>query len=110
MPDLPALEYINLRRNNIEKIEVIEKLFQFKMLTDINVLNNPIDQNASSKDLLFAQVLSKNPGIKRFNKAVTTEKNLLQAVHYGQYKHEKDEAERKRLEAIENAKTAKDDD
>jgi hypothetical protein len=27
MPDLPALEYINLRRNNIEKIEVIEKLF-----------------------------------------------------------------------------------
>jgi len=55
-------------------------------------------------------VLAKNPGIKRFNKAITTEKNLLQAVLYGQYKHEKDEAERKRLEAIENAKTAKDDD
>jgi Leucine-rich repeat (LRR) protein len=77
MPDLPALEYINLRRNNIEKLEVIEKLFQFKLLTDINVLNNPIDQNASSKDLLFAQVLHKNPGIKRFNKQLTTEKNLL---------------------------------
>lgn len=104
MPDLPALEYLNMRRNNIEKIEVIEKLFQFKMLTDINVLNNPIDQNASSKDLLFAQVLSKNPAIKRFNKQQVTEKNLLQAVHYGQYKFEKDEKERKRLEALEAAK------
>jgi len=108
MPDLPALEYINLRRNNIEKLEVLEKLFQFKALTDINVLNNPIDLNASSKELLFAQVLQKNPAIKRFNKQQTTEKNLLQAVHYGQYKFEKEEKERKRLEALEAAK--KDDE
>lgn len=54
LPDLPALEYINLRRNNIEKLEVIVRLFQFKELKDINVLNNPIDANASSKEVLFA--------------------------------------------------------
>ena len=109
MPDLPALEYINLRRNNIEKLDVLVRLFQFKALTDINVLNNPIDTNSSSRELLFAQVLHKNPGIKRFNKAPVTEKNLLQAVHYGKYKFEKDEEERKRLEALEATKKADDD-
>lgn len=104
MPDLPALEYLNLRRNNIDKIEFIERLFQFKQLSDINVINNPIDINASSRDVLIAQVLHKNPGLKRFNKQQVTEKHLLAAVHYGKYKYEKDEAERKRLEAIEAAK------
>lgn len=54
LPELPALEYLNLRRNNIDKIETIERLFQFKTITDLNVLNNPIDVNASSKELLFA--------------------------------------------------------
>lgn len=109
MPDLPALEYINIRRNNIEKLEVLVRLFQFKNLTDINVLNNPIDTNSSSRELLFAQVLHKNPAIKRFNKQPTTEKNLLQAVHYGKYKFDKDEEERKRLEALEAGKKPEDD-
>jgi len=77
LPDLPALEYINLRRNEITKLDVLVRLFQFKALVDINVLNNPIDVNSSSKDVLFAQVLHKNPAIKRFNKMAVTEKNLL---------------------------------
>lgn len=108
LPDLPQLEYLNLRRNNIDKLEVIEKLFNFKQLSDINVMNNPIDLNASSREVLIAQVLHKNPNLKRFNKQQVTEKHLLAALHYGKYKHEKDEAERKRLEAIEAAKN-KDD-
>lgn len=54
LPDLPALEYINLRRNEISKLDVLVRLFQFKALVDINVLNNPIDINSSSKDVLFA--------------------------------------------------------
>jgi Leucine-rich repeat (LRR) protein len=27
LPDLPSLVYINLRRNNIDKLETIERLF-----------------------------------------------------------------------------------
>jgi hypothetical protein len=46
--------YLNLRRNAIDKLETVFKLFQFKALTDINVINNPVAINASSKDLLMA--------------------------------------------------------
>lgn len=103
MPELPALVYLNLRKNQIRSLDTIEKLFQFKTLTDINVINNPIYLEVTD-ELLMAQVLNKNPALTRFNKQQVTEKHLLAALHYGRYKFEKDEAERKRLEAIERAK------
>jgi len=108
LPELPALEYLNLRSNKIDKIEVFIRIFQFKTVTDVNILNNPFESSASSFRLLTAQCLHANPAIKRFCKMEITEKNLLEAVHYGQYKHEKDEEERKRLEAIEAAKEGED--
>jgi len=66
LPPLPELEYINLRSNKIPNMETLERLYQFPNLQDISVLNNPVEQNATSFNLLVAEVLIKRPKIKRF--------------------------------------------
>jgi len=73
------------------------------------VLNNPVEQNASSFNVLLADVLAKNPKIKRFCKHVVQESNLLEAVYFKQYKWGKAEEARKKQLAEEKAKAAADD-
>lgn len=68
MPELPAIESINLRSNKIPSLEALQHLYQWESLTDINVMNNPIETNATSFNLLVAEVLIKNPRVKRFCK------------------------------------------
>jgi len=63
LPELPAIEYINLRSNKIPNLEVLERLYVFETLQDINVMNNPVESNATSFNLLIAEVLIKNPKV-----------------------------------------------
>ena len=60
LPELPSLTYINLRRNKIPSMEVLGRLFQFPNLTDINVIKNPVEQDASSFEVIMADVLRKS--------------------------------------------------
>ncbi len=69
------MEYLNLRGNKIASLEVLERLYKNDKLRDINVLNNPVEQNASSFNILVAEVLVKNPKMKRFCKHTITEVN-----------------------------------
>ena len=66
--ELPALEYLNLRHNSIEHIAQAVKVLQFPKLTDLNVINNPFDNNCSSFNLLMAEFLIKNTKLVRFCK------------------------------------------
>jgi len=90
-------------------MEILERLYQFPNLKDINVLNNPVEQNATSFNLLVAEVLIKRPKIARFCKHLITEANKLEAVYLAKYKWEKAEEERKRKEEEEKAKEPKED-
>ncbi len=110
LPPLEQLEYLNLRGNKIATLEVLERLFKNEKLRDINVLNNPVEQNASSFNILVAEVLVKNPKMKRFCKHTITETNQLEAVYLAKFKWTKSEEERKRKEAEEKAKEGKADD
>lgn len=56
--------------------------------------------------MIVAEVLAKNPKIKRFCKQDITESNLLEAVYFKQFKWTKSEEERKRKLAEEKAKEA----
>jgi len=67
-------------------MEVLERLYQFPNLKDINVLNNPIEQNATSFNILLAEVLIKKPKIERFCKHKITEANQLEAVYLAKFK------------------------
>lgn len=68
LPPSETLEYINLRANKVTKMEELERLYKNPLLKDINVLNNPVEQNCSSFNVLVAEVLAKNPKLKRFCK------------------------------------------
>ncbi len=72
-PPLEALEYINLRANKIANMENLERLFKNPNLRDISVLNNPVEQNYSSFNILLAELLIKNPKLKRFCKVEVKE-------------------------------------
>ena len=76
-------------------MEQAVKVFQFPKLTDLSVVNNPIDLNCSSFNLLMAEFLCKRSSLVRFNRVVVTERNQLEAVHLAQYRFEKSEEARK---------------
>lgn len=103
---LEQLEYLNLRANKLASMEQLERLFKNPQLTDLSVLNNPVEQNISSFNILLADVLSKNPKIKRFCKQQVQENNLLEAVYYKQFKWTKADELKKKLAAEEAAKAA----
>jgi len=104
LPPLENLEYINLRANKLPNMETLENLFNNPILRDISVLNNPVEQNSSSFNILVAEVLIKNPKIKRFCKLEISETNQLEAVNLKKFKWIKSEEERKRKAAEEAAK------
>ena len=106
LPPLESLQAINLRSNKIASKDAVKNLFQFPNLTDINVINNPVDQNETSFNMLLADMLIKRPQLKRFCKTVIEESHLLEAVYLARYRHEKEEAERKKREAEEAARAA----
>lgn len=78
-------------------------------MKDINVLNNPVEQNSTSFNMLVAEVLIKKPKIERFCKHRITETNLQEALYLAQYKWQKAEEERKRKEEEEKGKEPKED-
>jgi len=43
MPPLEKLEYLNLRANKIGSMEHLERLYAFATLTDLSVINNPVE-------------------------------------------------------------------
>ena len=86
LPEMPELVYINLRHNNLDSIENAVKIFQFPKLVDLNVVNNPIDLNASSFNLLMAEFILKRSAMVRFCKITVKESNKLEAVHLAQYR------------------------
>jgi len=109
LPALESLEYLNLRANKMSSMEQVEKLFKNPNLKDLSVLNNTIEQNMSSFEVLVADTLSKNPKLKRFCKLEIQDVNRLQAVHYKQFKWTRSEEERKKRLAEEKAKAEKEE-
>lgn len=104
MPELPALEYLNLRSNKIPNMENLVKLFVFPNLKDINVINCPVELSFSSMNVFVAEILIKNPKITRFCKVSITDAHKLEAVFLAKYQFGKAEEERKRLEEEERLK------
>lgn len=94
--ELPALEYLNLRSNGIPNMEVMFKLFQYPALTDLNVINCPVELSMSSMNIFVAEVLIKFPKTVRFCKIKIEDNHRVEAVHLADFKWRK--AEEARLE------------
>jgi len=73
LPPLDELTYINLRHNNIKDMETAFRIFQFPKVTDVNLINNPVEREASSIEVLMADFIIKNPKLQRFCKRQVNE-------------------------------------
>lgn len=105
IPDLPALEKLNLHGNNLPDLEVLFKLMAaFPTAVDINVTKNPVEQNATHFNLLLAEVMTKNTKIQRFCKVKIEERNKMESVHLQDYRWQV--AEAKRIEEEKKAAEA----
>ena len=80
------------------------KLFIYPALTDINVLSCPVERNASSLNLLIAEVLIVNPKVTRFCKVEIQDSNKFEAVYLAKFRWERSEEERIRKEEEERRK------
>ena len=78
LPELPELEYINLRHNALESMDVVFRLFQFPNIKDVNILNNPVELGTSSFNILMAEFLVKKPSLERVCKRRVTEANRME--------------------------------
>ena len=86
-------------------LDQVEKLYTvFPSLTDINVLGNPVEKSLPTFNLLLAEILIKNPKIKRFCKVVVNDTHKLEAVYLAKYRWTKSEEERKKKEEEERKK------
>lgn len=66
LPELPAIESINLRSTGLNSLDHIKHIFQFTTLKDLNVLQTSLEENASSFNMLLAEVLNIYHGLQRF--------------------------------------------
>lgn len=73
LPPLEELVTLNLRNNVIKDLENALRVFMFPKLADINLLNNPIEREASSLEVLMADFLAKKTSLTRFCKIKVTE-------------------------------------
>lgn len=113
LPELPALEYLNLRSNALENMDDVFKLFAFATLSDLNIINCPIELTFSSMNLMIAQTLikastleQKHTSLKRYCKSDITDVHRLEAVYLAKYEHGKAEEEAARKKAEEDAAAA----
>lgn len=105
LPPHESLQYINLRGNKVPDLACVERLYTtFPNCTDINILGNPVEKQLPSFNLLIAEVLIKNPKMKRFSKVAITDQNKLEAVYLAKYRWTKAEEERKKKEEEERKK------
>ena len=88
-----------MRHNSFESLEVVFRIFQFPNLKDVNILNNPVELEMSSFNIVMAEFLGKKPSLERVCKRKVTDANKLEAVHLAHYKWNKAEEKRKADEA-----------
>ena len=73
LPELPALETLNLRTNKVPDMEnIIRLLGQFSNIKNLNVLNCPVELGFSSMNILISEILKVKPNMNRFYKVDIT--------------------------------------
>jgi hypothetical protein len=100
--DLASLTTLNMCANKINSFEDIQKLFTYSKLSKLNLLENPIDADASK--YFSIEILIINPKLKRINKINVTQSELKEARLLAEMKWKKQEDARIQKELEEKMK------
>ena len=104
LPELPAIEVINLRGTSFHNLDNLKNIFQFTTLKDLNILHTHLEDNASSFNMLLAEILNIYHGLERYCKVTITDQHKYEALYLAEYRWKKSEEERKRKEEEERLK------
>ena len=104
IPELPMIEVLNLRETKINTLDNLKNIFQFTTLKNLNILDTPLEKNASSFNLLLAEILNLYHGLAKFSKTEMTEQHKYEALYLSEYRWKKSEEERLRKEEEERLK------
>lgn len=105
LPPHEGLTCLNLRGNKIATLEQVERLYAvFPNMVEINIIGNSVEKIFPSPNLFIAEILIKNPKMKRISKVEINDPLRLEAVYLGKYRWTKLEEERKRKEEEERKK------
>ena len=66
LPELPALEHLDLSENKINNLDNLKNVFQFATLKNLNILGTPLEMNATSFNMLLAEVIILYHGLAIF--------------------------------------------
>lgn len=95
LPDLPALNYLNLRETKLVNFAELEKLDRYsKTLTQINCLTTPLYDEMG--EAVRKNIIMVYPTMKRINKVPVEQEEVEEALK--ELKERKEEEERKRIE------------
>mmetsp|Transcript_1402 Transcript_1402/g.1238 ORF Transcript_1402/g.1238 Transcript_1402/m.1238 type:complete len:155 (+) Transcript_1402:519-983(+) len=104
LPELPSIEVINLRETSFNTLENLKNIFQFTTLKDLNVLHTNLETNASSFNMLLAEIINLHHSLNRFCKVTIADQHKYEALYLSEYRWKKAEEERLRKEEEERLK------
>jgi Leucine-rich repeat (LRR) protein len=104
LPELASIETINLRRTGFNSLDNLKNIFQFTTLKNLNVLETNMEENASSFNMLLAEVLLNYRGLTHFCKVEIADQHKYESLYLAEYRWRKSEEERKRKEKEEEEK------
>lgn len=97
-PDLPSLEYLNLRETKLEKQEEIKYLETLKKLGILNMLGTPLEENLGDGFKKEALILLEDLSLTKFNKEEVTPDDVQEAKELKQERIKEEEEKRKEEE------------
>lgn len=103
-PDLPTLEYLNLRENKIENLKEVAFLAILGNLKDLNLKETPLEEGVEGDLKKEVLILLEKLSLKKFNKDEVAPEDVQEAI---ELKNERiKEAEEKRIQEEEERREA----
>ena len=98
-PEMTNLKSLNLSSTKIANMDNLKHAFKFETLRDLNILDTPLEKNASSFNYLLAEVLIQFPVLEKWCELEITDQHRYEGLYVAKYRWEKKrEAEKKKAE------------
>lgn len=104
LPEMPAIESINLRETKLSSLENLKNIFQLGSLKNLNILETPLERDATSFNMLLAEIMILFRGLERFCKVKVSEQHRYEGLYLAEYRWRKSEEERLQREEEERLK------
>lgn len=104
LPEMPSLELVDLSHNSINTLDNLKNIFQFTTLRHLNILETNLEKNATSSNMLLAEVLILYHSLETFCTFPVTEQHKYESLYLSEFRWRKAENERLRKEEEERLK------